>query len=198
MAAGVRGATCACGIAFASTLRPERVLAACLFLCDFAAANVRNRWLAAVDIDCKQTENQPMQDATSPPAFVETQPATPIIEITFSPSEEHASRYKSELMLLNNQLWRRIFFSRIAYFYVDGEGEFLNLVISIRPGNAENAEAIDVVVDYNWGSAKIRTVTYRCSRRDVGAECVERIYRTVQRIAPVSVRSAPAAELIFD
>ena len=195
----VRGATCACGIAVAATLRPERALAACLLpRCDFAAANVRSWWLFAVDIDCKQTENQPMQDAASPPALVETQPATPIIEITFSPSEEHASRYKSELMLINNQLWRRIFFSRIAYFYVDGEGEFLNLVISIRPGNAENAEAIDVVVDYNWGSAKIRTITYKCSRRDVGAECVERIYRTVQRIAPVSVRSAPAAELIFD
>ncbi|WP_156359831.1 hypothetical protein [Sphingomonas sp. Leaf10] len=126
------------------------------------------------------------------------QPAVPVIGVEFPNWKGRAGQFESELIALNNQLWRRVNLTGTAYYYVDGTGSFLRLLIDIRPASATRyAESFDVTVDYMWDNEKLKTVTYACDRKTVGSDCVQKIFLSLKRVAPFSAGKKPSQHLIF-
>ncbi|WP_156356245.1 hypothetical protein [Sphingomonas sp. Leaf22] len=151
-----------------------------------------------VDIRVASAEICLMQDA--PPAAIVAQqkPAVPVIGVEFPNWKERAAQYEAELTALNQQLWRRVNLTKTAYYYVDGTGSFLQLLIDIRPpSSARYAESFQVTVDYMWDNEKLKTVTYACNRKTVASDCVEKIFLSLKRVAPFAVGNAPPRHLIF-
>lgn len=131
--------------------------------------------------------------APTPPPIIDVQAAIPVIDLALAPSSSN----DLDAIALKNKLWLRLFYAKTVYFYVDGTGSFLEVIIDVRANSLRKLDAKDVIVDYRWGKKSVRTVTYRCKQQDLTAGCMERIFQTVRRIAPTSVKSAPPKHLIF-